>query len=345
MFSKEFVESNLQRYRKERPIMFDRYVKFIFSRTQSNVNHKHHILPKSLYPNFGANKENYVGLTYREHFIAHWMLWKLCRGKMTYAFRLMSDLHGGKFRKSRTYSVLMEDYGRVHSERMSGERNPNFGLFGELHPAYGTTWSEDQRINHKLNYKKENHPRWGLFGELSPNFGKTYPKECGVKKSITLKRFYANLSQEERERRRMIRVEIMNRPEVIEKSRIAKLGERNPNYGKDVTNSLSEEANARREANSRAGIKAYHKDNPPWTRLKDGHEYLLLWMNAEDIISDQRGSTSISKHYLGHSKGFNVVLNIKKRAESGWVPSKDPLWVNYFVEPSSIIQSSLEDFI
>ncbi len=53
------------------------------------LHEKHHILPKSMGGNLAAS--NLVALTFREHFICHWLLTKMCdnpkhRQKMHYAF-------------------------------------------------------------------------------------------------------------------------------------------------------------------------------------------------------------------------------------------------------------------
>jgi len=50
---------------------------------------KHHIIPRSM---GGSNdKENVVSLTAREHFVAHWLLWRIYRNsQMAYAFIMMT---------------------------------------------------------------------------------------------------------------------------------------------------------------------------------------------------------------------------------------------------------------
>ena len=67
----------------------DRYVKFI-----SNIcNHKnimtesHHILPKSM----GGSDHitNLIDLTPRQHYLAHWMLWKAYKSKEMVEFLLL----------------------------------------------------------------------------------------------------------------------------------------------------------------------------------------------------------------------------------------------------------------
>jgi len=77
-----------------------------------NYYEAHHILPKSLFPNWRLRKSNIVLLTPREHFFCHQLLTKIypC-SEMIYAYFLMS--HNGK------YKVTSRDYER--SKAMMGE--------------------------------------------------------------------------------------------------------------------------------------------------------------------------------------------------------------------------------
>ncbi len=69
---------------------------------------RHHIIPKS----FGGSDDdsNMVALTAREHFLAHYCLWKFnvgqARSKMAYAFKAMSM---GRYMNSRLYSDFKKD--------------------------------------------------------------------------------------------------------------------------------------------------------------------------------------------------------------------------------------------
>ena len=50
----------------------------------------HHILPRSLYPEYANDQNNLVRLTAREHFICHWLLTKIINDpKTVYAFQMM----------------------------------------------------------------------------------------------------------------------------------------------------------------------------------------------------------------------------------------------------------------
>jgi hypothetical protein len=66
---------------------------------------RHHILPRSM----GGTDEpdNLVKLTAREHFIAHWLLWRIHRTReMAYAFNGMcSNSSGKRYHSSRGYAI------------------------------------------------------------------------------------------------------------------------------------------------------------------------------------------------------------------------------------------------
>lgn len=76
----------------------NRYYKFILSFQHQikieGVTELHHICPKSkkLFPEYSKLKDhiwNGVHLTFRQHYIAHLLLWKTYHGEQTQAFRLM----------------------------------------------------------------------------------------------------------------------------------------------------------------------------------------------------------------------------------------------------------------
>lgn len=103
-------------------IYYLRYIKFIeYCRKHPPQNYKetHHILPKSL---GGENDQtNLIKLTARQHFIAHWMLWKIYRNhKMTLAFWSMRMIKGDRDFKinSKTYQLLKEEHSLIQSEHM-----------------------------------------------------------------------------------------------------------------------------------------------------------------------------------------------------------------------------------
>ena len=89
----------------------ERYKRFLETRTQQVVNEKHHIVPSELID----NEINLIGLTYREHYIAHLILYKMypTSRKMvaaTYLLGLRICV------SSRAFSRLREQFIKAQSE-------------------------------------------------------------------------------------------------------------------------------------------------------------------------------------------------------------------------------------
>ena len=173
----------------------ERYKKFILSRYDRIIpdgiyTEKHHILPKSL--GGSDDSSNIIILTAREHFIAHWLLWKAYGGKMIYAFNMMNK--NNEIKSSRVYSSLREDFAAEHSKNMRGvnsrENHPLWGknhsqetkdkisnnlkdLYSnpEDHPFFGKKHSKDTKDKISKSrlgkYVGENHPRFGIILDQS----------------------------------------------------------------------------------------------------------------------------------------------------------------------------------
>lgn len=94
----------------------NRYIKFINSLMQTNLDYTevHHVCPKSL--NGTNDVNNLISITARQHFIAHWLLWKAYKtDALTRAFWAMCH-QKNKFQlqrytkiNSRTYQVLKKE--------------------------------------------------------------------------------------------------------------------------------------------------------------------------------------------------------------------------------------------
>ena len=93
---------------------YEKIYKNIVSKAQSRdkldgYTERHHIIPKSL---GGSNDDsNMITLTAREHFLAHYCLWKFSEGqsksKMARAFSFMrASNNDGRYVNSRLYSSL-----------------------------------------------------------------------------------------------------------------------------------------------------------------------------------------------------------------------------------------------
>jgi hypothetical protein len=121
------------------PHYLRRYLKFILSCLSKDEStgfvEDHHICPKSkdLFPEYKSFKKhpwNKATLTGRQHFIAHWMLWKAYGGSQSYAF--MSMANGQEYSKrqqrqakvnSRTYSMVREQAYKDLSVQRRGKAN------------------------------------------------------------------------------------------------------------------------------------------------------------------------------------------------------------------------------
>ncbi|HPR91746.1 MAG TPA: NUMOD3 domain-containing DNA-binding protein [Candidatus Dojkabacteria bacterium] len=156
-----------------------RYTNFIFSRPIRNKiieegYELHHIIPKSLGGEDTDN--NIIKLTYREHYIAHLILWKCGYQKMAYAFWRMNNNNKnyGARLSSRQYEQLREDRSRTLSE----------GQKGELNHQYGKHHSEEwkRKVSEKLKgrlHSPESYKRAGekQRGEKNHMYGKKPSKE------------------------------------------------------------------------------------------------------------------------------------------------------------------------
>jgi hypothetical protein len=116
---------------------------------------------------------NIIKLTHREHFLAHWMLWKAFGNvQMTHAFWFMTQKKMSNL-SSRTYQALKES--RLNllkgNANASGKRSieskikmSTAQLNSLNHPTRGK-----KRPNHSKKMSGENNP---MFGIPAPNLGK-----------------------------------------------------------------------------------------------------------------------------------------------------------------------------
>ena len=91
------------------------------------VGEKHHICPKAhdMFPEYGSfsdNPWNMVILTLREHYIAHWMLFKAFGKSQSKAFHLMCNRNNS--RNSKAYQLARE-YQLSEFKKLSKERIAN----------------------------------------------------------------------------------------------------------------------------------------------------------------------------------------------------------------------------
>lgn len=99
---------------------WERYLKFIKSRKPTDgYVERHHIYPRSLFPQKTNDADNLISLTAREHFIAHWLLHKAFGGGMTMAFMYMKANSPDHERYWNLNSYAYESLSLAHASAMS----------------------------------------------------------------------------------------------------------------------------------------------------------------------------------------------------------------------------------
>jgi hypothetical protein len=167
----------------------------------------HHVIPKSM----GGNEsiENYIPLTAREHYLAHYLLWKIHHNsEMSCAFHFMNHEKQYKILSSKTYeNIRLEFIEYLHNKTHSEEtiRLWKKQRTGSGNAFYGKKHSDETK--RKISDRKRgNSPAWNKgFCHLSDEAKKRISEAHKGKSPPPA-------SEKTRE-----------------KSRLSKLGELNPN--------------------------------------------------------------------------------------------------------------------
>lgn len=124
----------------------------------------HHILPRSLFPNWKNRPTNKVTLTAREHFFCHQLLTHIydC-GEMYVAIYLMSHTRNNVL-SSKEYEKVRLQCSKYLSKNSKGEKNGMYGKRIKDHPE----WKRPDRSGSK-NPNYGNHK---LAGKNNPMYGK-----------------------------------------------------------------------------------------------------------------------------------------------------------------------------
>lgn len=170
--------------KQHNPHYLNRYWKFIqncLKNTVSGKTEKHHICPKAKdlfpeYKSFTSCDWNMAKLQNRQHFIAHWMLWKAYKkfAQQFNAFNHMCNIDHKRINQ-KTYQILKQ----LKSESMKGDNNPQKKIdwTGDKNPFFGKKHTQEtlQRI-------KETKDRNGCSTR-----GMTYEELHGEEKAKQLK--------------------------------------------------------------------------------------------------------------------------------------------------------------
>jgi hypothetical protein len=210
------------------PHYINRYLKFINSIKELGerthlITEKHHILPSKLWPEFKnlrQNKWNMVKLTYREHFIAHLILFKCFCGnrkiKMLQALNFMMK-HS---KKSSVYQIKRTEWFL------------KFGK-GENHPNFGNTHSPETR--NKISEFRKNFTGWKHSKETKSKISNTKTGKLRseeTKKKISESHIGKILSSETKEKISKTTTGKIVSEETKAKMSESRKGEKHPLFGK-----------------------------------------------------------------------------------------------------------------
>jgi hypothetical protein len=135
-----------------------RYINFINSRPERNLKKEigfcfHHVLPVSM----GGTDDHLIKLTFREHYVAHLILWRCGYQEMITAFFLINTpWYKGKY-YSKNY-ISAEQYDKLQMER---SRKMSQEMRGENNPNWNHRWSKEKRDEFSvLSSKRFTGSRW-----------------------------------------------------------------------------------------------------------------------------------------------------------------------------------------
>lgn len=180
----------------------DRYIKFIDmcqkinEKTHLTYKESHHIVPKCIFKEyicFNNNPWNKIDLTARQHYIAHWILWKIYpqNPKIQQAFLLFACWKSNTQKRedykfnSRAYEILKIEHSNNLSERMkdripsererklASERMKNRTVSEETKKKHSLTRKTDPRL---VQISLDNLPD-PMFGKDNPFYGRKHSPE------------------------------------------------------------------------------------------------------------------------------------------------------------------------
>ena len=116
-----------------------------------------------------------------------------------------------KMSKSHIGILGTEESKRKQSEKLSGEKNPMYGLRGENHPSYGrkksqdeiqkmidSRWTEEKRKENSIRVQGENNPMFGRCGSKNPESRPVICIETGeIFESISLAAKWCGLKSQQ----------------------------------------------------------------------------------------------------------------------------------------------------
>lgn len=207
------------------------YINFVFKQNRKKLSNKdinykyyekHHVLPKSIFPEYEKLPENLVLLTAREHFLAHYLLTKIYKNgqnhkKMIYAFNRITHKQAKKcinrkvYINSRLYEKSKIEFSEIMRNKMTGREvtdhfrkavgnskkgnnNKSHKMKGLNHWNTGTKRSEESKRkmsekarDRESNRKGKHHSEETLKKISQTSKGRFQSEETRKKRSVSLK--------------------------------------------------------------------------------------------------------------------------------------------------------------
>jgi hypothetical protein len=173
----------------------------------------HHILPRSM---GGSNdKTNLIKLTAREHYIAHWILWRIYRNQqMAFAFLCMNNYKSSTRLKSTFSSIGYKEAKEAQSKFMS-----------KLHTGKVISDSHKEKIGNFWRGKLRLHTEETRKKISNSQLGRVLSDECKENLSVASKKSWNSVGRKTREN-------FTKTEETKQKMSILRSGENNPYKGK-----------------------------------------------------------------------------------------------------------------
>lgn len=138
----------------------ERYKKFInfYLKIQNKITENyeiHHILPKSLFPEYEKEKNNLIKLSYRAHYIAHYLLSKIYKNSMIYAFYAMNNKNIKNGRLLKLNSIFYSHNKILFSKTHSVWHNSSTLDKSMLNKDYIGNKTKETKLSKGENYYKE----------------------------------------------------------------------------------------------------------------------------------------------------------------------------------------------
>lgn len=170
-------------------LFLTRYIKLIeyYKVQQLNVYcEKHHILPKSMFPEYAKESWNIVTVPARVHFLLHYCLWKAYRNRKTWnAFKFMnsSNSNQSRYLNSKLYNSLKtEQFQMAQSQKDKISASLKGRVFSTATKQKMSAW---QKGTPKKSWLPKNHSDETKLKISLSQKGKPRPETTGSKNGMS----------------------------------------------------------------------------------------------------------------------------------------------------------------